>query len=306
MRKVHISVMAALMAFLPSTGAHAQLCCTTGSSSTSAYEVGIMSVNALRLSLSHEYNRLENAYEGSRRVEDPLGRSGYVQTTWLRAHYGISQRWGVSLSIPYMFTSRTFGALGTFSASGIGDISLLIKHSLLRLDVVSGAELAVGAGVKAPTGATDSVDDGSSLSYDLQPGTGAWDAIFWGYYYRELPFSRWSGLLSAAVKTSQTSDDGLRLGDEVLYSLMVSRRMTDSSQLSLRVKGRSSMASTRNGYEIFGTGGTILFLAPSFLFSPMRTLSFEIGFDVPVYYSVTGLQQALSYRSFVDISFHIG
>ena len=60
-----------------------------------------------------------------------------------------------------------------------------------------------------------------------------------------------------------------------------------------------------NGYEIFGTGGTIVFFAPGVIYSPSRFLSIEAGIDLPVYFSVTGIQQALSFRSFFDIALHL-
>lgn len=293
-----------LSGILPA-GSEAQLCCTTGSAAASAYDIGVIPSGSFRLSLGYEYNSLNDAYNGSEKIVDPLARQGFVRTFTLRTHYGISSRWGLSLSLPYLNTSRTFMGGGTFAASGMGDAALLIKYSLLKLNVVTNRELAIGAGLKAPTGATDKVDDGTSLSFDLQPGTGAWDVLFWAYYFKAFPFSKWSGMASAVVKFSDKGDNGLKYGDELIYSLTASRRLSDQLQISFRIKGRTSRAATMNGYEIFGTGGTILFSAPGVIYSPSRFLSIEAGIDLPVYFSVTGIQQALSYRTFFDIALHL-
>ena len=286
----------------------AQLCCTTGSTSTATYELGVTPAKSFSMSLVHEYNDLEGAFRGSSKIDDdPLGRTGTLQAYTLRADYGISRRWGVSLSIPYLLREQDFSGLGKFSGDGLGDMSLILKYSLQQLSIASQRELAVGVGIKAPTGATDLSDGEITLSNDLQPGTGTWDALFWVYSYRSFLPSPWSGSFSALGRLSGSDSLGVSryaFADEILYSLVVNRRITDVTQVSVRLRGRTAGQDRRDGYRAPGTGGTVVFFAPSLVWAPVRLVSIEAGVDLPVFYSVEGTQQALRYRTFVAASFY--
>ena len=283
---------------------NAQLCCTTGSASASSFEVGVTPENSLRVSIGHEFNELSGTFEGSKRTESELLGSGSVQAYTLQADYGITRRWGATLSVPFVKTRRTFGGSNSFSASGIGDMSFLLKYSLMPLNIASSRELAVGSGFKLPNGSKNVIDDGTALNFNLQPGTGAWDFILWGYYYKSHLPSGWSGTLSALIRIPGTNSDGLQYGNEIIYSIVVNKRTSNSTQLSLRFKGRSSSQVTINDFKNPNTGGLITFIAPSFVWNPIRLFSLETGIDIPAFYSVSGTQQALDFRSFINASFY--
>lgn len=285
--------------------AEAQLCCTTGSASASSFEVGVTPKNSLRVSFGHEYNSLNGTFEGSKRFDNNIVGSGSVQAYTIQAHYGITRRWGVTLSTPYVKSRRTFDdGQNTFLASGIGDLNFLLKYSLKPLNIASSTEIAVGTGFKLPNGSKNVVDDGTSLNFNLQPGTGAWDLILWGYYYKTYLPSGWSGTLSALIRIPGTNSDGLQYGNELFFSIVVNRRISKSTQFSLRFKGRNSSQVTINDYENPNTGGIITFIAPSVVWNPIHLFSVETGVDIPAFFSVSGTQQALDFRSFIDTSFY--
>jgi len=285
-----------------SSEADAQLCCTTGSASASSFEIGVTPAKTLRLSFSHEYNSLNGTFIGSDRSDNDILGSGSVQSYTIQAHYGINRRWGLTVAAPYVITSRSFGGPTTFGADGIGDLSLIAKYSIKPINIASSNEIAVGAGFKLPSGSSNSVNDGTDLNFNLQPGTGAWDLLLWGYFYKTSLPTGWSGSLSSLVRVPGTNSDGLQYGNEILYSLVINKRLSNVTQLSLRLKGRTSSQVTINGFENPNTGGTIVFAAPSFVWNPRRLISIETGVDIPAFYSVSGTQQALDYRSFVDFS----
>ena len=294
-----------LLLVYPDRGS-AQLCCTTGSTSTATYELGVSPSKSFSISLGHEYNDLEGAFRGRSRIDDPLGRTGTVQAYTLRAHYGVSRRWGVSLSIPYLLREQDFGRLGKFSGNGLGDMSFILKYSLQQLNIASLSEIAVGAGVKAPTGATNVSDGAFTLSYDLQPGTGTWDGLLWVYSYRSFLPSPWSGSISALAKISGSDTRGgsrFDYADELLYSLVVNRRISGETQVSVRLRGRTAEQDRIDGFPVPGTGGTVVFFAPSFLWAPVKLMSIEAGIDLPVFFSVMDTQQALQFRTFIGVNF---
>ena len=284
--------------------ADAQLCCTTGSASASSFEIGVTPERTLRVSFGHEYNSLNGTFVGSNRTESNFVGSGSVQAFTAQIHYGITRRIGITLSAPYVKTRRSFDGGSSFGADGIGDMSFVLKYSLKPLNIASSSEIAIGSGFKLPNGKIDLVDDGTDLNFNLQPGTGAWDFILWGYYYKSYLPSGWSGSVSSLIRLPGTNADGLKYGREIFYSIVISRRLNTISQLSFRFKGRSSSSVTIDGYENPNTGGTITFVAPSVLWNPVRVFSLETGVDIPFLYSVSGTQQALEFRSFVDASFY--
>lgn len=284
--------------------ADAQLCCTTGSASASSFEIGVTPEKTLRISFGHEYNSLEGTFVGSKRTDSNVVGRGSVQAYTVQAHYGITKRLGITLSAPYVKTRRSFISGKTFGADGMGDMSFVLKYSLKPLNIASSREIAVGSGFKLPSGSIDLVNDGTDLNFNLQPGTGAWDFLLWGYYYKTHLPSGWSGSVSSLIRLPGTNADGLKFGREIFYSIVISRRLNTISQLSLRFKGRSSASVTIDGYENPNTGGTITFVAPSVLWNPVRVFSVEMGVDIPFLYSVSGTQQALEFRSFVDASFY--
>jgi len=283
--------------------ADAQLCCTTGSASASSFEIGVTPAKTLHLSFGHEYNSLNGTFVGSDRSNNDLLGTGSVQSYTMQAHYGINRRWGLTLAAPYVKTSRSFGGSTTFGASGIGDLILIAKYSVKPINIASSTEIAVGAGFKLPSGSSNSVNDGTDLNFNLQPGTGAWDLLLWFYFYKNSLPTGWSGSLSGLVRVPGTNSDGLQYGNEILYSLVLNKRLSNVTQFSVRLKGRTSSRVTINGFENPNTGGTILFAAPSLVYNPRRLISIEAGVDFPTFYSVSGTQQALDYRTFVDFSF---
>jgi len=285
-----------------SSEADAQLCCTTGSASASSFEIGITPAKTLRLSFGHEYNSLNGTFVGRERSDNNILGTGSVQSYTMQAHYGINRRWGFTLAAPYVKTSRSFGGSTTFGADGIGDIILIAKYSVKPINIASSTEIAVGAGLKLPSGSSNSVNDGTDLNFNLQPGTGALDLLFWGYYYKTYLPAGWSGSLSGLIRVPGTNSDGLQYGNETLYSLVLNKRLSKVTQLTVRLKGRTSSKITINGFENPNTGGTIVFAAPSFVYNPRRLISIEAGVDIPAFYSVSGTQQALDYRTFVDFS----
>ena len=284
--------------------ADAQLCCTTGSASASSFEIGVTPERSLRVSFGHEYNSLNGTFVGSNRTESNVVGTGSVQAYTAQLHYGITRRIGITLSAPYVKTRRSFDGGRTFGAEGIGDVSFVMKYSLKPLNIASSSEIAVGSGFKLPSGSIDLVNDGTDLNFNLQPGTGAWDFLLWGYYYKSHLPSGWSGSLSSLIRLPGTNADGLKYGNEIFFSIVISRRLNKISQLSFRFKGRNSASVTIDGYENPNTGGTITFVAPSVIWNPVRVFSFETGVDIPFLYSVSGTQQALAFRSFVDASFY--
>jgi hypothetical protein len=100
-----------------------------------------------------------------------------TQTITADLNYGISERWGLELTIPYLLRSHHHidglgedGANGegqstTFSSDGLGDMRVGLKYNLLP---TLRSMVVLGFGVYLPTGVTNAVDSTGVL---MEPTT---------------------------------------------------------------------------------------------------------------------------------------
>jgi hypothetical protein len=102
----------------------------------------------------------------------------------LSGSYGISDRWGITLSVPFSYSSENRmnpdGQFHKATASGIGDLSLLATAWVLNPPANVNGNVSFGAGIKLPTGSyhreaqtyfPDKVVTGPATQ-TIQPGDG--------------------------------------------------------------------------------------------------------------------------------------
>ena len=99
-----------------------------------------------------------------------------VQTATLDLNYGLTDRWGLEVMVPYKWVSSTgqFGAGTTsnFSDAGIGDVMGKVKYNVLP---TLRSMLVLEMGVFFPTGDYDQTGANGQLAEStLQVGRGAW------------------------------------------------------------------------------------------------------------------------------------
>jgi len=131
-----------------------------------------------------------------------INDSHFVDVT---ASYGLTKRLSLNLTVPFVtstrssFTDHSDGQRHTMSASGLGDLRLTSTFWLFAPDKHHDGNLALGAGVKAPTGdakATDlayHLDEfGNStpalgfVDQSIQPGDGGWGVVIEAQAFQKL------------------------------------------------------------------------------------------------------------------------
>ncbi|MGH7455102.1 MAG: hypothetical protein ACRENG_27350, partial [bacterium] len=186
MRNVLAFLVAALTLFLADQLA-AQGCCTAGSPSLGSLQAGLLRNHQLGFSTAYEFTNLTTAYQGTQKIRDPLGREASVGNLSVEFGYGLSGRFSLHLIGNYSNRRREInlsdGASFVSQGRGFGDLVALLKFGVWQLNLANQRELAIGVGVKAPTGQFRLRENGVRLSYDLQPGTGSWDALLWLYAF---------------------------------------------------------------------------------------------------------------------------
>jgi hypothetical protein len=146
-----------------------------------------------------------------------------LHTFDLSLAYGVSRRLSVRLTVPVTTgtSSRLYEDLVRHetSATGVGDVNLLGSYWMLDPLSSPTGNVALGIGVKAPTGRHDAEDEfwtrNSIISHpvhpSLQPGDGGWALLVQAQAYRRLA-GRLSGYLFGAYMLSP------REKTEVLFS----------------------------------------------------------------------------------------
>lgn len=207
--------------------AYSQGCCTVPSGPATPFReqsAGLLPGEFI-LSYQWNYSNADHIYDGSTRQRaaersGPGVRSIQNQHT-IGLEVGVVEHVSFLLEVPLFYTSRSLnpaplsgGRLDgrlTQQAAGLGDIRALGRY--WATTDPNGLNLAVEAGVKAPTGDDDDSDfyQGERLFYDVsaQTGTGSWDFLFGaaGFYRmgRVTPFASVRYVMTPQETTGTTA-----------------------------------------------------------------------------------------------------
>ena len=162
---------------------------------------------------------------------------GTIQSVSASAAYGITDDLMVSMRIPWVnrtdireghhahlgggVVSNTVDYRG--DARGVGDLTLLGQWRFFN-NRATRTEAAFLFGVKAPTGATDRLDQlGAVFETEFQPGSGSWDALIGAAFTQR--FGAWSFDSNILGVIAGRGAQDTRLGDRFLYNAAVSYRV---------------------------------------------------------------------------------
>jgi hypothetical protein len=170
----------------------------------------------------------------------PFGRPLFlnINSVDVSLDYGLTDRTSMRLTLPFSYgTQSRFYADGkrhTVSAGGLGDVNLVVSHWLFDFSKHPRSNLALGLGVKMPTGNNHAADDffladGSFIQrpvdQSVQLGDGGWGIILQLQAYRWVS-KRFSGyvqgwyLAAPREKTSVLSPlTGIPLSVPDVYAL---------------------------------------------------------------------------------------
>lgn len=272
----------------------AQGCCGKNSLPFSALERGLQTPGKLNFSISYEYQSLTKSYLGTDPYADPLNTKSYQNSINLSAEYGISNRFSFSTFVPFhlnknylRFTLQNTRYKIDRDASGVGDAVLLLKTRIWG-GTIKRSELSIGAGIKIPSGKYKIQDEYGFLPVTLQPGSGAWDGVLWGFY--SSIFSNFNTFATGFYRITSTNSLGYRLGNEALVNLGGGYSFTQTWAGIVQLNFRNVESDLWNGNKVSRSGGTWLNLMPGINFSANRVLSSQFLFTVPVYRNVLGQQ----------------
>jgi len=209
--------------------------------------------------------------------------------------YGFTVNLSGTLSIPYILERSSIN-----QSSGPGDVSLRTKYRFWRRDGVGVQDsAAVVTGVKLPTG-----DDGKTPRL----GSGSTDYLFALTVARES--LKWYYFGDARYRLNTEGGGGLRAGNVVFadFAIGIRPRKTKYLRPDLVLIAELNFES-RDRNELFGvdvadSGGTRLFLSPSFFYT-YRNWALKGGIQLPIDQDLNGNQLESDYRYSLAVESHI-
>ena len=291
---------------------NAQACCSAGVPLLGSLELPAMPAGHWQFALTYEMNALRDVIDESKKLDDNL-RQRTVHSMLLETSVGLSPRWSTSALISFIQQNRTidspvpFAAADVLNVGGIGDAVLLLKYNLLPLNIAQQRELSIGFGPKAPLGQHDvRTDQGILLPADMQPGSGAWDAVLWAYFYKGfLPKTRFSLFGNVSARFTGENDLDYKFGNEFITTISTGYRTDGLLDFSLAARYRFVNPDQRYREDIANTGGHWLMLMPSINLKLADAWTMRMAARVPVYRRLNGTQLTTSYRFSVSMNYVI-
>lgn len=214
---------------------------------------------------------------------------------------GISDHFDARLIVPFLnkeMTRQSFNKEFTDSHSGIGDIKLIGRYRIWSQKGKDPFNLAVGAGVKIPTGTTDEEDDsGLCLPGFLQTGTGSWDPIVELGAHKVIGRHWFSTYYMYRMTTEgELGDRDFESPDVFKYNFAYAYALSNLFDLELELNGDVKSKAKLDGVKKENTGGHMVYLTPGVHFKFHKGMHFDVGMPIPVYRDLNGIQFSEDYR----------
>ena len=289
----------------------AQACCSAGVPLLGSLELPAVPVGNWQFALTYEMNALSDVVSGSVELDDDL-RQRTVHLLMLEISRGLTRRWSVTALFSIIRQNRSIQSpfspmASTLNTQGLGDGVILLKYSLLPLNMATQRELSLGVGPKLPLGRHDVRSaSGILLPADMQPGSGAWDAVAWAYFYQGfLPTTRLNLFGSVSTRITGVNDLQYKFGNEVVATTSTGWRTDGLFDWSLSLRWRFTAPDKRFDEEISNTGGQWLMLIPGVNLKMAKSWTLRLAARLPVYRRLNGTQLTTGYRLAVSLFYVI-
>lgn len=259
---------------------------------------------------------LETLKTGKQTLEDN-SRSRKTHSTIFELGYSFTDKFSVDGFFSFVRQERAinqFGNTNFSSTKGIGDAVLLLKYKVWAT-VGNNTIFQVGIGPKIPLGASDKRNAiGLTYNADLQPGSGAWDGVFFAQFSHVLKKRPSMSFLATSTygikgKNSNYFDvQTYQFGNEFQLSTGVSDRILVGNSIidpALLFQYRQQAPDQIDGVNLPSTGGNWIFINPSITYWLTPGLSFNVGISLPLLSDIIGTQVTPTYRFTTGVFYKI-
>jgi len=303
--------------FLFGPQAISQTCCSGGVPLSNNLGLPIEERGIWQFGLNYDYNNLNTLNAGNTKLDDD-SRQRITNSVLLGISYSITDRFALEALFSWVNQTRTirqFGNENFTETSGIGDAILLVKYAFPEaLGSKSGINLGLGA--KAPLGKSDLTNEnGILLTADLQPGSGAWDALGWLSLSKAFDF-RPSATFSGNFIYRLTGINNSYLNNTSSYEFgdvfQANVGYTDQFLLfntvfnpGLIFKYRKASVDKINNSNLPNTGGEWVFIRPELSVHIISNILVTLRMELPIYSYVDGTQLTPTTRFIAGVYFKL-
>jgi len=255
-----------------------------------------------RVGLVTEHADFDNFREGDENIFNQGGNRAYITQTTLFIDYGITEKFTASLLLPYVRKRQETNRFGTRIAEGLGDVSVFGRYKVLDPFVNTSPAVALGVGIKLPTGSISEPDDNARLPPAFQLGSGAYDIVPTASYSQKFSGYTISGNAYARIPLEENRR-GYKFGNEYELNASIDYPLPsvfEGLSISLGVSylyaehDRDSESNVparlRDGKRVLNTGGEFVDLVPGFKVKFNKSLSLQANFAFPVVEDWNGRQ----------------
>lgn len=312
---LRITIYACIFLFGPQ--AISQTCCSGGVPLSNNLGLPIEERGIWQLGLNYDYNNLNTLNAGSTKLDDN-SRERITNSVLLSVAYSITDRFALETLFSWVNQTRTitqFGNENFTETSGIGDAVLMAKYAFPEAVGVKSA-VNIGLGAKAPLGRSDLTnEDGFLLTADLQPGSGAWDALVWLSLSKAFDFRpsatfsgnfiyRLTGINNSYLNNTSSYEFGNVFQANVGY--------TDQFLLFNTIfnpgvifKYRNASIDKINSNNLPNTGGEWVFVRPELSVNIKTNFLVILRVELPIYSYVVGTQLTPTTRFTAGVYFKL-
>lgn len=284
-----------------------QTCCSGGIPLSNNLGLSILKKGSFQFGLSYDYNYLNTLLVESDKITDN-NRLRVTHSGLLNVGYAISDRLAIEGLFTWVNQRRNITYLESRNldqSSGFGDSVLLLRYNMAQL-FGSNVGLNIGLGTKIPLGSSNETNAlGITLNADLQPGSNAWDLIYWSELSSSFNF-RPTMTISArvvirdtGVNNSYFGDTSYEFGNDIQSFVGISDQFVlGKSLLSSGVyfKYRKANKDQIGGFDLSNTGGNWISVIPSISINIRPALVFSTSIELPLYSEVDGTQLTPTFR----------
>lgn len=295
---------------------YTQTCCSGGIPLSNSLGLAVLEKGSIQIGLNYDYNNLNTLNDGSNELNDN-SRLRITHSILLNAGYSITNNLSIEGLLTWVNQRRNITQFGNENldiTSGIGDAILLLKYNFDDA-IGKNSAFGIGLGTKIPLGSsTETNSQGITLNADLQPGSNAWDIIYWSMISKNFDFrpsftiSTRFIFRSTGTNTSYFNDSTYEFGDEFQTYLNFSDQFLLSKFLvepSLSLKYRIADQDKIGGFNVENTGGKWVSIIPNFSININQDLSLSTKAEIPIYSYVDGTQLTPTYRLTTGILYKI-
>ena len=243
-----------------------------------------------RFVIKHMSLSKDSAYNGDDEVTDMKKRELDLDVTHFLFRYGLGNGFDVRVATTYVqknlnqtipmgpMAGRSFD----LKNKGMGDSVIVGRYELLNQKKGAPLFLAVGAGVKLPTGSTNKSfstpmgEKRANQTQSMQLGSGSFDYIAEIGASKLLPNSRIDAHMMYVLTTEGKND--YEFGDKLKWNLGYSYALNKYVDLQLELDGVRMSKNKFKGNSIDSSGGNFIYVTPGIHIRPSKKYDISLGY----------------------------